>query len=69
MSEMHRLRPGRPNPARFQGGLQHYHVAPQRQNISWEQWIGGKHRSHRWFWLMSFGVFTAITAVVAALWR
>lgn len=69
MSQTQRLRPGRPNPLRYQGGLRHYHVSPMKAPVPWEQWIGGKRRLHASAWLGAFGFCLALGAIVAALCR
>jgi hypothetical protein len=46
MNQTQRLRPGQPNPLRYQGNLRHYHVAPLKRRVHRGQ-LAGNVRSKR----------------------
>jgi len=60
-TQIQKLRPGTPNPMRYQGGLRHYHVAPLPPKLTREQWVGSSFARKRMrAWLAALAVTVAL---------
>jgi|GEM_PF-3604522 len=72
MNHTQRLRPGQPNPLRYQGNLCHYHVAPLKRRVHRGQ-LAGESRSGRNkpFWpgaAAAAGVLAVFGAILGGIW-